>query len=397
MNAFLKPFHMKKPSDLELELLVQIEEDSEHKVTPAHLREALRTVHYQLDNKRKEVYLRKGKKRIMIEKQEAVDHVISCMLSNFPDLYSEEAEEASLPEVPNPLAVERETRRQRKREKLALALQRDDAEEGKKALAMYFSFLEEDPQLSLPGKDKKEERQQYLNDLFNGPVYVFGRRVILEYLDDLETVAAKAGADVGTAFAQASPRLYNLLSPPSVDQMVSSILNKVSEYNHLPEQTPASEKEGQWKEILCYTALGNSEAKLYFAAMLEQEHHILRQDFRSLQQGEKEYKEELTRAEREYEELSNALELEKNNANGYQELLLAERRDKERIISEAPPQYQVIKNKISRPGIIAGLVLAVVGALGISYLYHQNLWMQREMGILERKCEMQHWEDPITP
>ncbi len=87
---------MKKLSDLELELQAQIEEYSEYKVTPAHLREALSAAHYQLDNKRKEVYLQKGRKRILVEKQEAVDHVISCILGNFPEFYTEEPEKAAL-------------------------------------------------------------------------------------------------------------------------------------------------------------------------------------------------------------------------------------------------------------------------------------------------------------
>lgn len=209
---------MKKLSDLELELLVQIEEDSEHKVTPAYLREALHAAHYQLDNKRKEVYLQKGRKRIMVEKQEAVDHIICCILSNFPKLYPEESEKAAL------------------------------------------------------------------------------------------------------------------------------------------------------------------------------ERGFLARDFVLLQQEKKEWKEQLRRAGNEYEELRGTLEQEKSNANHYLKLLLAERTDKENIILQAQRRYRAVKW-----GVIAGLVLAAAGVVETSYFYRQKVQVQREMETLERKYQMRHWVEPISP
>jgi len=388
---------MKKSSNLELELLVQVEEESGHKITPAHLQEALHSADYHLNFQKKELYRMKNGKKVVAKRQNVVDYVISCILSNFPDLYPEEIKEAPVSPIEDPAAIERETRRQRKREKLALALQHDDANEGKKALKIYFSFLEEDFRLSLPGQHNMEGRQQYINSLFNGPVHLSGRRVILKYLDDLEEVISKAGAEAGTAFARASSQLYGLISPPNVDQVVSSILDKVNEYKLLPEETPAEEKEGAWKGILSYAGLENNEAKLYIAQLLEQELQIVRQDLTLLRQERKEYGERFARAEKDYKIITDAFEQEKKNANGYQELLLAERTAKESGILAAQQQSKVMKHKIMKQGLIAGVVLALAGAIGVSYSYHKNTQLQKEMGILERKCELKHREEPIKP
>ncbi len=175
-----------------------------------------------------------------------------------------------------------EARREAKRSKLTLALMQDSPTEAKKQLGRYFAFLEENPQLTIPGRGQDDERSKYIDTVVDDTVInsIHVRKKVLSFLDMLETVIVDAGEEFAESFCQGTSRLYASLSPERVSVFVNKGIELAKEYQQLPQRVSRKKRELAQETVINYFNCKSEPAQATYSRLLQEETVQLLQESR---------------------------------------------------------------------------------------------------------------------